>query len=147
MSHVTDVGVELYDLPALRRAAARLGLEFCEGQLTYRWYNRFMGDAPLPAGFKVEDLGRCEHALKVPGSPKAYEIGVCRSRTGEGWTLLYDDWQGGFGLEAVAGKNLDALHRAYAEEVALAEVRALGIEPDQQEDEEGWLWIEYETED
>ena len=33
-----------------------------------RWYGRLVGDYPLPSWVKVEDLGKCPHAIRVPGA-------------------------------------------------------------------------------
>jgi hypothetical protein len=119
MSHVATIELEIRDLEALKAACRVLGLEFVAGQRTYRWYGRHVGDYPLPQGFTPEDLGKCEHAIRVPGNAQAYEIGVVARRDGRpGWTLLWDFWQGGFGLEEKVGKHADRLKQAYALEAA-----------------------------
>src|SRR6266446_5904173 len=100
MSHVAEIDMEIKDLDALKAAAQDLGLEFCEGQQTYKWYGHSVGDFPMPAGFKEQDLGKCEHALRVKGNPGAYEIGIVPRRDGRpGYTLLWDFWAGGLGLQ------------------------------------------------
>lgn len=115
MSHVTTVdSIPITDLDALARAAATLGLELRRGQEAYKWYGRYVGDAPLPTGFTKEELGHCEHALAVVGNDRAYEIGLARRRDGQpGYTLLYDAWGGGYGLEAAAGTDLHLLLQEY----------------------------------
>lgn len=118
MSHVAQIELQVRDLEALKRAAKSLGLEFVENQRTYRWYGRSVGDYPLPEGFTVQDLGKCDHALRVPGNPHAYEIGVVRSRTSPGWVLLWDFWQGGYGLQELVGEGAHKLKQAYAVEAA-----------------------------
>ena len=106
MSHVARIDMEIKDLTALKAAAKLLGMEFLEGQTTYRWYGRHVGDYSLPEGFKASDLGKCEHAIGIPNDKKAYEIGVVKRRDGkEGYTLLWDFWAGGYGLEAKVGKD------------------------------------------
>lgn len=119
MSHVTVIDVEIKDLEALKAACEKAGLEFKEGKRNYKWYGRHVGDYPLPAGFTKSDLGKCDHAIGVPGNNKAYEIGVVKK--GEGYTMLWDFWQGGFGLEKLAGKDCENVTNAYATEVALKE--------------------------
>lgn len=42
MSHVTACQVEIKDLAELKRACEALGLTFCEGQKTHRWFGRFL---------------------------------------------------------------------------------------------------------
>lgn len=99
MSHVAKIDIQIRDLEALKKAAAVLGLEFRENQTTYRWYGRSVGDYPLPEGFTTEDLGKCEHAIGVPGAAGAYEIGIVRNKNGAaGYSMLWDFYQNGYGL-------------------------------------------------
>jgi len=119
MSHVATIDVEVRDLEALKAACQALGLEFVAGQRTYRWYGRHVGDYSLPQGFTAEDLGNCDHAIRVPGNRQAYEIGVVKRRDGRpGYVLLWDFWCGGYGLEERVGKNAHKLRQAYAVEAA-----------------------------
>jgi len=109
VSHISKIELEIQDLQVLRQACAELGLTFKENQKTYRWYGKYVGDTPLPEGTKVEDLGKCDHAIRVPGA--AYEIGVVQ-RNGR-HILLWDSWHAG-GLERVLGRNAGRLKQAYA---------------------------------
>src|SRR5690349_5684210 len=128
MSHVATVEVHIQDLVALKAAAAALGLEFVEGQTTFKWYGQHVGDYPLPKGFRVRDMGRCEHTIRLPNDPNAYEVGVVRRRDGNpGYLLMYDFWQGGFGLEAAIGHQATKLKQRYAAEVAAKQARKQGF--------------------
>lgn len=119
MSHVAQIDLEIRDLEALEAAARSLGLELVRGRTAYRWYGRHVGDYPLPAGFTKDDLGRCDHAIRIPGDDRAYEIGVVRRRDGRpGYVLLWDCWQGGYGLEERVGAGAARLKQAYALEAA-----------------------------
>jgi hypothetical protein len=120
MSHVVMIDLEIRDLDALAAAASKLGLDLVRGQTRYRWYGRSVGGSPLPEGFQASDLGKCEHAIRVQGSsPQTYEIGVVRRRDGrQGYTLLWDFWNGGYGLQEKVGENADKLKQAYATEVS-----------------------------
>ena len=109
MSHIARIELEIYSLEELRRACTQLGLTFCEGQQTYEWYGRWVGDAELPEGLSVDDPGKCDHAIKVPGA--TYEIGI--KKIGSKYQLLYDYWNAGK-LEKVLGKNLGKLKQASA---------------------------------
>jgi hypothetical protein len=129
MSHVTTIKVEIKDLDALKEAAKSCGLEFREGQKTYKWYGRHVGDYAVPEGYNVSDLGKCEHAIGVPGNPEAYEIGVCKARDAQGnptggYTMLWDFWAGGHGLEAIAGKDCSNVTNEYTKTVAVNEASA-----------------------
>lgn len=135
MSHVVEIKVQIDDLDALQAAAERLGLELVRGQDTFRWYGRHVGDYPLPAGFTVEDMGHCQHAIRVPGDDRAYEVGVVRSRTGSGWTLLYDHWSGGKGMSEHVGSRCEKLVQAYSvERVRKVARRSHRVTEQQQED-------------
>ncbi|MBD3404693.1 MAG: hypothetical protein GF411_01000 [Candidatus Lokiarchaeota archaeon] len=127
MSHVAVVDVEIKDLKALEKACENLNLKFNWNQQTYKWYGRSVGDYPLPNGFKKEDLGKCDHAISIPNNSKAYEIGVCESRTSkkDSHCLLWDFWQGGFGMQKIVGDNCSNLTHEYAKEVARKEVSKL----------------------
>lgn len=109
MSHVSKIELEIRSLQDLKTACRSLGLEFKEHQKTYAWFGRFMGDYPLPENITKEDLGKCDHAISVPGC--RYEIGVLKKD--QNYHLLWDFWQEG-GLEEVLGKDAGKLKQAYA---------------------------------
>lgn len=93
MSHIVSIKTQLLDLTAIEAAAKACGCELVRGQTTYQWWGRSVGDYPLPQGFKAKDLGKCEHAIKVPGT--TWEVGVVRARNADGsnapgYTLLCD---------------------------------------------------------
>lgn len=121
MSHITKIDIEVSDLTALKAACRRLGFTFAEGQKTYVWYGRLVGEAPLPEGLSIDDLGRCDHAIGVPGA--GYEIGVRASM--RGFRLLWDSYQRG-GLEQKVGKGAGLLKQAYGIEKAKLEARRKG---------------------
>lgn len=128
MSHVVAIDKEINDLDALKRACPDLGLEFREGQKTYKWYDQHVGDYPLPVGFSAEDLGKCEHAIVVTdANHNTYEVGVVRRRDGKpGYTLLFDFWNGGFGLIEKIGKDAGRLLKEYSAEVSIKELKRMG---------------------
>lgn len=111
MSHVAKIEVEIHSLADLKDACKRLGLQFMENQKTYKWYGRYVGDAPLPLGMSEKDLGHCDHAIRVPRC--SYEIGVLQR--GSRYVLYWDSWQRG-GLEQKLGTSAGLLKQAYAVE-------------------------------
>jgi len=113
MSHVAIMDLEIKDLDALKLACERLGLIWQEGKTSYVWYSRHVGDYPLPKGYTKADLGKCTHAITVPGA--RYEIGV--DIRNDQITLLWDFYSAG-GLQQVLGNNGGLLQQAYAIEVA-----------------------------
>lgn len=137
MSHIAKIELHVTDLEALKAACAQIGLEFVEGQKTYRWYGRSIG-GQVPQGFTTADLGHCEHAIRVNGNPRAYEIGVVRRRDGKpGYVLHLDEWANGYGLVQVAGTGCAKLKQAYAEQVACAQLRKQGFRFTRQVKEDG----------
>lgn len=115
MSHVATIDLHITDLGALEQAAKRLGFELMHGQTTYKWFGQHVGDYPLPAGFTVDDLGKCEHALRHPNAE--YEIGVIRRRDGKpGYSLIWDFFDDS--LARVAGKDCCNVKQQYAGAVA-----------------------------
>jgi hypothetical protein len=121
MSHVTDLKLVVRDLNALKLAAEALGMELVE-QSTFKWYGTHVGDYPLPAGFTKADMGKCDYAMRIKGNPRAYEVGVVKSKTGTGYQMLWDFWQGGYGLQEAIGKSGEKLKQGYAVQVAKKEM-------------------------
>lgn len=119
MSHISKIELTIKDLTALKKACKTLGIEFKENQKTYQWYGKFMYDTPLPEGLKVEDLGKCDHAIRVPGSK--YEIGVIKQK--EGFRLIFDYYgrSGGIIEDTCGGRNLGKIKQQYTLETIKAE--------------------------
>lgn len=140
MSHVTILDLEINNLDALKAACQRLGLEWMENQHTYKWYGQFMGDYPLPQGFSKNDLGKCTHAIRVPGA--SYEIGVV-IRQGK-TTLMWDFWQSG-GLEKILDKGGAKLAQAYAIEAAKLDALSQGQNCYETVNEEGDIELTIEV--
>jgi len=127
MSHVATVDLHITSLPALREACELMGLEFVEGSKSYKWYGRHAGDYPLPTGFSKDELGKCLHEIRVKDNSGAYSVGVCERRDGKpGYTLLWDFWAGGNGLQQAIGKDAVAIKNAYAAITAKRELARKG---------------------
>jgi hypothetical protein len=124
-SHVAKVQCDIRDLDALDAAARRCGLIMKRGQKHYRWYGRSVGDTPLPEGYTAAALGKCDHALAIPGDTRAYEIGVVARADGTGYDLLWDFWNDGYGIKGHVGDECKKLVGEYlhavAERAALAQ--------------------------
>jgi hypothetical protein len=125
MSHVITCKVQIKNLAALERAAKRCGLEMRRGQKHYRWFGKFVGDSPMPAGFTESQLGKCDHALGIPGNSSAYEVGVV-ARAGGQYELIWDYWSGGYGLVDKIGKDAQTLKDEYSIAVAEEKCAELG---------------------
>lgn len=124
MSHVSKVQIEIKSLADLKKAAETLGLYFRE-QSTYRWFGKFVGDSPMPEGFTEQELGQCKYAIGIPGNDKSYEVGVV-VRDGK-IHLMWDFWQGGYGLEEAIGKDGCKLKQEYSLSVAQREMARRGF--------------------
>lgn len=122
MSHVVSIETKILDLDALKVAVKELGFEWLEGKKTYTWFGRFLGDSPMPKDTTLEELGSCEHAIRVPGAK--YEVGVARA-VGGGYTLRYDFWGPG-GLKKVIGENAGPIVHAYAVQKTLKQAQMMG---------------------
>ena len=126
MSHTVSIKVEFApDLKVLRAACESLGWTLLEGQKTHKWYGRWMGDYPMPEGFKAEDLGKCAHAIRVPGA--SYEIGLVPTASGN-LKPVWDFWNKGSRAGGLSKETGDTLVAAYA--VCAAEQAA---------QDQGWL--------
>lgn len=137
MSHVSQIDIEIKDLTALQAACARLGLIWKANQSSYKWYGRWVGDYPLPENVKVKDLGKCLHAIEVPGA--RYEVGV--TEVNGKLTLLWDFYSSG-GLEQILGNNGGKLIQAYAVEATKAQARRAGMRAYEQVEQDGTIRLE-----
>jgi len=133
MSHITPIQrAEGWDLETLKRMCAfRPELfTFVESRTSYRWFGTHLGDYPLPEGFSKEQLGHCDHVIRVQGA--RYEIGVvCRE---DGTHLLWDFWSSG-GLEQALGKEAWRLNQEYDLTKAVMAAEA-----------QGYSWAEVQNE-
>ena len=147
MSHVAEVNLKIFDLEALAQASRNVGLEFKAGQTSYRWYGNWQNDyhaadAAARRGHDPRLFGKSEHAIVVPNNDRAYGIGVVPALDGVGYSMVYDNWQGGYGLEGVAGRGLERLKQEYAAEVSVRRLTADGYAITRHVDELGQIVIQ-----
>jgi hypothetical protein len=130
MSHVVTDALQIRDLPALRAAVARLGLDWAEGERSYKWFGRLVGDTPADPSIP---WGQCDHVIRLRADDpdrrsygeNAYEIGVCRLDSGA-YALRYDYWGPGRWIQNRLGQDLRVLRQEYGAQVAERKIRALG---------------------
>ena len=108
MSHISKIELVIHSLEDLKEACRQLGFEFMKNQKTFKWYGRWVGDTPLPEGIKIEDIGKCDHAIKVADC--TYEVGIIRR--GNHYILLWDYYHVG-GLVQKIGLDAGILKQAY----------------------------------
>jgi len=99
-----------------------------------------MKDSPLPPGVKEEDLGKCDHAIRIPGNSKAYEIGVCKLANGN-YSLRWDFWQGGYGMQDKVGANAGKLSQLYGVHVAAKAARKQGYSVQRRQLQDGRIQL------
>ena len=122
MSHVVDIAIEIHDLNVIKAICKRAGWEFIEGKKTYKWFGRFVGDYPMPKGYTVDDLGKCEHAIKIPGVN--YEIGLAKNKNGGGLRFMFDFYDSQ--LKKAVGIEGNILKQLYAVEKTKLEASKRG---------------------
>lgn len=125
MSHVVAIETALRDLDAIKATCAELGLVFKQGQQSFKWWGRSVGDYPVPQGMKAADLGQCDHAIGVPGT--TWEIGLVRQPDGA-YKLAFDFYgsQGGPIVQALGGKDARKFLQLYGVNMATIQARKLG---------------------
>lgn len=127
MSHVSTLKLRVKFLNELNLAGQDLGMELIPAH-QFKWYGQHVGDYPLPEGFTKEEMGKCAYVLRIKGNDRAYEVGVVPSKIHKGeYELMWDFWQGGFGLQEVIGENGNKLKQKYAEIVSTKYLRKLGM--------------------
>lgn len=137
MSHVADLKMQILDVDCLIEAAGNCGL-IKRDKRKFKWFGQHVGDYPLPEGFTKGDMGKCEFALGIDGNDNAYEIGVVKRRDGQpGYTLLWDFWAGGHGLEAAIGSDGERLKMEYTAAVNMKQARRLGHRIDKSYNQDG----------
>ena len=170
MSHVASVKTKpgepfIVSLNAVRAAAERIGLEVLE-QSHYTWYNTHVGDYPVPAGWQANQLGNNATLVLRVKEPKRtelreknkqepYDLAVVEDKLNPGsYTLMYDFFMGGFGLDSVIGSPVqDAKTRkittlapkfvqAYRMELDRITAKELGEEIEFKEQKDG-SWVSY----
>lgn len=132
MSHVATIELEIKDLGSLSAACEELGLEFKDGQKTFKWYGRWANDyaaenAAYKNGIDPKDYGKCEHAIAMKGNKHAYEIGLCKVKGKEGYILAFDFFAQQNNITRLAGgETLPKLRQLYAANVAAKAAKRAG---------------------
>ncbi|MES2459749.1 MAG: hypothetical protein V4671_04140, partial [Armatimonadota bacterium] len=105
MSHISKIDLEILDLDALKAAVKRLhpDLEFKTDQKDYKWYGRFVGDSPVPEGMKVEDYGKCQHAI---GFAKGKKVDIPHPHMPKTTYQINGDFAYELGVVKLIGKNI-----------------------------------------
>lgn len=111
MATVLTIAPHVRDLEALQTVCWRRGWEFRAGQRTYRWFGHRVDNRPLPPGLSPLELGRCTHAIAIPGC--LYEIGLIDR--GTYYLPVWDDEATG-GLDCALGPNGGLFWQAYLAE-------------------------------
>jgi hypothetical protein len=139
MSHVATIEVDIKDIQALRTACEELGLEFMEGQKSYRcWgtgksldrlekYQHISGKQLMPDGWTLSEMGQCDHAIRLKGDSQHYEIGLATRRDGKAGYQLLCDISGAHWVKEKLGEKFEKLRQGYAVEVAVRAAKRAGF--------------------
>lgn len=117
MSHVSLVTTEVTDLAAVEAMCVEKGWQFKRNQKTWKWYGSWQADYSAPDaayrnGVSVEDYGKCEHAIGVPGTD--WEIGLVKNKQTGGYKLVYDFFGSrGRPLQQAIGKDGGSFLQGY----------------------------------
>jgi hypothetical protein len=140
MSHITKISFLINNLVALRKAGEELGMTM-KDQSTYKWFGQHVGDYPIPEGYTVEDMGKCEFALSIPHNSEAYEIGIVERKDGMGWDMLWDFWEGGYGLQETIGEDGNRLKQLYSKHAVIEKAQRNGFRVKEERDEKGQIQL------
>jgi hypothetical protein len=131
VSHVVSSEAIITDLDCLKAVLHKFpGLRWKEGQKKYhwagRWYNDYSKeDAAYKRGIDVKDYGKSEHVLHLDNT--TYEIGVCKRKDGQGYSLVWDFVGDGYKLSDAIGKNAEKLMCEYAKEYCTRYAQEMGM--------------------
>lgn len=131
MSHIVPMSLEIKDLDCLKKVCKVLGFNFIENQKTYRWFGEWVGDTPMSEDMTTEDLGKCTHAIKIPGAD--YEIGIVKK--GSKYVLYYDYWD--LNLLNKIGKTGGPIKKEYTKQVVLKECMRKNLKMKENQEENG----------
>ena len=137
MSHIANISLVVKDLDVLKKTCKEMGFEFMEGQTKYKWFGQFVGDSPMPEGLTIEQLGKCSHAIRVPGA--TYEIGVIRDQKNpRHYHLHCDEWVSG-GLVPKIGIGGGLLKQQYAKQNVLKATQLKRLSAKESKTEDGHI--------
>lgn len=131
LSHISKVNLEILDLDCLEKAVKNLGGILIRNKKNFEWYGRFVGDSPMPEGLTVDDLGKCDHAIKFPNA--RYEVGVVKNKKGKGYYLQFDYYHSG-GLDKIIGQTGGRLKQNYTKEVTMKAAKVKGYKVTEKEE-------------
>ena len=117
MSHISKIELEVNDIPTLKAACQRLGLEFRPGQKSFKWWGR--------------ECKPSDHAIRIHGAD--YEVGVVK--IGRAFELQCDWYDAN--LAKALGPNGGLLKQAYAVERTKVEALRKGYRVIEKQTETG----------
>jgi len=110
MSHIKLIEPEReYSIEGLVIMAKLMGAIMTKSK-TWNWYGQWVGDTPLPKELVLSDLEEVDYEIKFPRARYSMGVKIKNDRV----HLLYDFWNGGYGLEtALGGSNCGKLKQHY----------------------------------
>lgn len=149
--------MEIKDLKAVELMCKEMGWTFKKESKTYKWYDRFVDDTPIPdsmftaarkkeieamtsaerMAIMTKALGKCDHEIVIPNA--CYTVGLAKQPNGAFHLRL--DWYSAGGLSYVlGGEKAPILKQAYAVAKAKLEAKKNGFKVvSQKKDKNGWM--------
>lgn len=130
MSHVVSSSVIIKDLDCLADAVKSMGALLVRNVKKYNWFGEHVGDYPMPAGVTKDQLGKCDHVIRLPGVN--YEIGVVKQADGT-YRMLFDFYgsggtsHDGNKLKEHFGDGLSILQNTYNEATIVKTAKSHGF--------------------
>ena len=110
-----------------KKAAAEMGGVLEEASTFNNWYHehgKLAGDYPIPAGYREDEMDKCQYKIRFPGIK--YEVGIVKSKSGAGYDILYDFWDSNLKAK-MGGKRGEKFIQTYGLVKAEASCRMRGI--------------------
>lgn len=147
MSHLTCSKIKIMDLDILKKAVAGFGgLRFNENVKTFESYycHRKSKEAGMALDGQINRLGTLEHSISILNGSKVnqgrgYEIGVIKSKDGEGFVLMFDPYDST--NARIVGAQCEKVMSAYAEAYCSDFAEKSGFLMEQALDDEGNIVI------
>jgi hypothetical protein len=149
MSHVVCSKVIITDLSILQRAVERMSrLKWRPDKKKFNWYGKWVNDyaaadAAYKNGIDVKQYGNCEVCIQVGYSENPhddlinYEIGIVPRKDGQGWSIVWDNYDSGTLISEYIGRSAEKLMSLYQEEYVRDYAEKNGFLLEQGFDEEG----------
>jgi hypothetical protein len=132
ISHVAKVDLEIADLDVLAEAAIAMGGEYLPNETKWRWYGSWQNDYAAKDAAYLNGIPATRYGTSDAGiirlNGASWDIGVYKVPGQDGkFTLVYDNYGEGHGIEKACGKNLVGLKTRYGAVAATRQLKKQGF--------------------